>query len=115
NPSSLAFPATAVGATASLSVIARNNNSTPATINGITASGDYSQTNTCGGAIGASLTCDIRVTFAPMAQGLRSGQIAVSSSTSSKQQTIQLTGTGICLGGASTCPPPRRRAVTPPE
>jgi len=64
----------------------------------ITASGDFSQTNTCPQksqtlAVGAN--CTIDVTFKPTAAGTRTGGVTLkNNSTGSSSQTIALTGTG---------------------
>lgn len=60
------------------------------TITGITASGDYAQTNNCGSALAVGSTCSIAVVFTPTATGTRTGTLTVATSGSS--YTASLTG-----------------------
>jgi hypothetical protein len=61
----------------------------------ITASGDFTQTNTCAGSVAASASCTISVTFKPTAGGARSGALTLTDNASNSSQTIQLSGTGM--------------------
>jgi len=71
-----------------------NKGTTTLEIIGVLASGDYSQTNTCGSSLAASVSCTITVTFMPGATGTRTGYITVSDTDASNLQTVTLTGTG---------------------
>ena len=77
NPSSLSFPATIVGSSAATqSVTVTNSGTTTATVSGVTASGDFSQTNTCSTlAVGAS--CTVTVGFTPTVAGARTGTVTL--------------------------------------
>jgi hypothetical protein len=91
----LTFPAQAVG-TSSRPATAQFTNlgTSPLLLNGIAASGDFSQSNTCGNAIAPSGICSINVVFTPTAAGARTGAITITSNAPAGPQTIVLTGTG---------------------
>ncbi|MFC7275708.1 choice-of-anchor D domain-containing protein [Paractinoplanes rhizophilus] len=92
SPSSLTFPGTVVGATSGPQTITvTNTGTTAATVSGVTASGDFAQTNNCGSvAVGAS--CSVTVTFKPTSSGTRTGSVTLSGNS---PVTIALTGSGI--------------------
>jgi hypothetical protein len=64
------------------------------TINGISASGDYTQTNNCGSSVGAGQACAIRVVFTPAAAGPRNGSLQINDGDSASPQIVPLTGQG---------------------
>src|SRR5262249_1773841 len=63
-------------------------------ISSITASGDFSQTNTCGNNLRTQASCSINVTFTPTGTGTRSGAITVTDNALDSPEVISLTGTG---------------------
>ena len=95
SPASLSFAGTIVGSTsAAQAVTVTNTGTAAATVSGVTASGDYAQTNTCGSlAVGAS--CTVTVTFKPTASGTRAGSISIASNANNNPATIALSGSGI--------------------
>jgi hypothetical protein len=95
NPSSLTFAGTIVASSApTQAVTVTNSGTTSATVSGVTASGDYSQTNNCSTlAVGAS--CTVTVKFTPTTSGTRTGNITITSSANNSPTTIALTGSGI--------------------
>jgi centrosomal CEP192-like protein/beta-propeller repeat-containing protein len=94
-PSSLQFGSQAIATpSASQSATLSNQGTGPLNISGITASGDFSQTNTCGASVAPGANCSISVVFTPTAAGSRAGQISISDDASPSPQTIMLTGTG---------------------
>ena len=95
NPGSLSFGATAVGSTtAAQSVTVTNGGTSTATVSGVSASGDFAQTNNCATlAVGAS--CTVNVTFRPTAEGSRAGSLAVTSNANNSPTTVALSGSGI--------------------
>ncbi len=95
NPSSLAFAGTVVGSSsATQAVTVSNTGTTSATVSGVTASGDFSQTNTCGTlAVGAS--CTVTVQFTPTTSGNRSGAVTITSNANNSPTSIALSGSGI--------------------
>jgi hypothetical protein len=70
-------------------------NATPLNIAGISTSGDFAKTDTCGTALAAGLQCTLSVTFVPTVPGSRSGSITLTDDASSAPQIVALSGTGI--------------------
>ena len=96
SPASLTFPAQAVGTSSSAqSVTLKNTGSATLSITSITASGDFSQTNTCGASLLASASCTLSVTFKPTATGTRTGVVTITDNANPATQTVGLTGTGV--------------------
>jgi hypothetical protein len=95
NPSSLTFAGTIVGDSSSTqAVTVTNSGTTSATVSGVTASGDYSQTNNCSTlAVGAS--CTVTVKFTPTTSGTRTGNVTITSNANNSPTTVALTGSGI--------------------
>jgi hypothetical protein len=95
NPASLSFARTVVGSTtAAQTVTITNSGTTAATVSGVTASGDFSQSNNCQTiAVGGS--CTVSVTFTPTTGGTRTGTVTVTSNANNSPTTIGLSGTGI--------------------
>ncbi|MGC9665344.1 discoidin domain-containing protein [Planosporangium sp. 12N6] len=98
NPASLTFAGTVVGQSApSQTVTVSNTGTTPATVSGVTVSGDFGQANTCGTlAVGAS--CTVTVTFKPTTSGIRTGAVTITSNANNGPTAISLSGTGIGTG-----------------
>jgi len=95
SPASLTFPAQAVGTSSTAqSVTLSNTGSAALSITGITASGDSSQTNTCGSSVAANANCTLSVTFNPTAAGTRTGAVTIADDAVGSPQTVPLTGTG---------------------
>jgi hypothetical protein len=67
------------------------------TMNGITATGDYSQTNTCPTTLVKGASCAVTVNFTPTATGVRTGTISVKDSDPTSPQVTKLTGTGTSI------------------
>ena len=96
SPTSLSFGDQSVGTTSSpQSVTLSNNGSVPIAISGISTSGDFAQTNSCGSTLAAGTSCSITVTFAPETSGNRPGTLAVSDNASGSPQTVPLSGNGL--------------------
>lgn len=72
-----------------------NNQSTPLTINGITITGTFTQTNTCGTTLGPLQSCNVLVTFTPVALGVHSGRLTMNYNASNSPQTVTLAGSGV--------------------
>ena len=62
-------------------------------IDGITISGDFSQTNTCGTSLAPNTSCSVAVVFKPTATGTRAGRLVISQGPS-VQIVVGLTGMG---------------------
>lgn len=75
-------------------VFLSNTGSGPLTFSGsgISTTGDFAQTNNCGTALNAGLSCQINVTYTPKVVGAETGNLYVTSNAAS--QTVALTGTG---------------------
>ena len=94
-PSALSFGGQLVGTTSSAqSVTLTNPGQSSLTITTIGVSGDFSETNNCGGALAAGMNCTITVTFMPTAGGTRTGSLSISDNASGSPQTVGLSGSG---------------------
>jgi hypothetical protein len=94
-PTSVTFGTQDVGTTsASQPVTLRNTGTGTLTITSIGTSGDFSQTNNCGGSVATSSSCTINVTFTPTAKGIRKGAASISDNAASSPQVVALTGVG---------------------
>src|SRR6202790_2246380 len=95
SPATLTFATQLVGTTSpAQSVLLSNYGTTTLSISGITANGDFSQSDTCGSTLAAGASCVIAVTFSPTASGTRSGTLSVTDNAPSGTQTVSLNGTG---------------------
>lgn len=106
SPTSLSFGSVNVGSSSgSQSTTLKNGTSSILSISGISASGDFAQSNNCGTSLAAGASCSIAVTFTPTATGTRTGTLTVSDSAGS--QTASLSGTGGTSGGGGggSCSP----------
>ena len=100
-PTTLSFIAQAVQTTSppqSLTLI--NNGNVAVTITSIAVTGDFAETNTCGGlpttptVLNVGQACTISVTFTPSGSGNRSGSVTVRSNAANGAAGVTLTGTG---------------------
>jgi hypothetical protein len=102
SPSSLTFGSTTVGATSGAqSVTVSNTGSASAAVSGISVTGDFAQTNTCGSSIAAGASCSVSVTFHPTASGSRTGSLTVTSNATNSPTNVALSGTGATTGTAT--------------
>ena len=108
-PASYNFGTVAVGSNSTTTVVATNTGTTSASITSITFTGanpgDFSQTNTCGGTLGAGNSCNILIQFAPALSGSRTASLNVTDNASGSPQTASLMGTGVItdsFSGASS-------------
>jgi len=100
-PSSLTFASQALNTTSGAQAVTVSNTGTAAAaVSGVTTSGDFAQTNTCGTSIAAGGSCTVSVTFTPTASGTRVGTLTISSNAGNSPTTVALTGTG--AGGGNT-------------
>ena len=107
-PSSLAFGSTVVGTTAAAqSVTLTNTGTSSLTITALAATGDFAldASSTCSTStpVAVAQSCTIAVTFAPTANGVRTGIVTITDNASGGIQTITLNGTGT-LPGVSLSP-----------
>ena len=99
-PSVLAFGTAAVGSTSSSQTATlTNNGSTAVTINSITASGNFTQSNTCGSSIAPAGKCQVTVSFVPNVAGSLTGSVSISASTTTSPSVLSLSGNRSCASG----------------
>ena len=98
SPASLTFAAFTVGQTSPAQTVQLSNTGhTAVTIASITASGDFTETNTCGtlpAVLNVGSTCSISVTFTPTATGTRTGGLTIEDDASNTPQGASFSGTG---------------------
>ena len=95
SPTSLTFATQFVGTSSSAQPVTLTNYGKMAlSITSIAASGDFSQTNTCGSSLAAEASCTISVTFKPTQRGTRTGTLSITDNAPGRPQTVSLTGTG---------------------
>ncbi|HLQ52571.1 MAG TPA: choice-of-anchor D domain-containing protein, partial [Terriglobales bacterium] len=100
---SLAFSSQGVGTSSnSQSVLLTNNGPGALSINSISASGDFSQTNDCATSLAVGASCTITVIFTPTAAGTSSGTLTVSDNSSNGPHAAVLTGTGVTAANGNT-------------
>jgi hypothetical protein len=104
SPNSLSAGSALVGATSGVRKVTLSNVGTGnLTIHSVTASGDFSETDTCTGqTLLPSATCDISVTFTPSVTGIVPGALTISDNTPQSPHIVALSGTG--LGSVSLAP-----------
>ncbi len=100
SPTSLVFPAQVVNPTGPASpaqmVTLTNSGTADLSTTGLTASGDFSQTNDCPADLAPNASCNIQVTFSANAVGGINGAITLTESS-----FVSLTGTGLSPVGFS--------------
>ena len=93
SPSSLTFSSRTINTTsAAQTVTLTNSGSAALSVTGISASGNFAETNTCGSSVAAGANCTISVTFTPTTTGALSGTLSVVDTVGT--QTVALSGTG---------------------
>jgi centrosomal CEP192-like protein len=94
-PASESFGSVVVGTTSKAKAVTLTNGSTSTLeISGITTSGAFAQTNTCGSTLAAGKKCTINVTFSPTQTGAQTGTLSVYDNATNSPQTVSLSGTG---------------------
>lgn len=99
SPDTLSFSAQRPGTwSPPQSATLNNTTSKPVTIRAVAItgddSGDYKETNSCGGSLAAGNSCTINVTFTPSATGTRNATLTVTSGDTNSPHSISLTGVG---------------------
>ncbi|WNI17077.1 choice-of-anchor D domain-containing protein [Actinacidiphila sp. ITFR-21] len=95
NPGSLTFATQALNTASSAQTVTVTNTGTAAaTVSGVSTSGDFSQTNTCGTSVAVNASCAVSVKFTPTASGTRTGSLTITGNASNSPTTVALTGTG---------------------
>jgi|HubBroStandDraft_6_1064221.scaffolds.fasta_scaffold00025_40 hypothetical protein len=112
SPTEAAFPSLTVGTTSPpVAFTLANNLSTAVTILDISTSGDFAQTNNCGGTLASKTRCTVNVTLTPTVVGVRTGVLTVSDSASNSPQTSSLQGTGSVSGLSSIAVTPANSVI----
>jgi hypothetical protein len=94
--SSLAFGTQPVGvASATQTVTVTNNGTAQLVISGVTASGDFAQTNNCLAALQPATNCVISVTYTPKTAGASMAGLTITDNAAGSPQVVLLTGTGV--------------------
>ncbi|MFJ9241778.1 discoidin domain-containing protein [Streptomyces sp. NPDC101776] len=102
SPGSLAFADQTVNTTsAAQTVTVTNSGTATASFTGITADGDFAQTDTCGASLAAGAHCMVAVTFTPTALGTRTATLALTGNQSNSPTTVALSGTGTADAGTN--------------
>lgn len=100
SPGSLSFAPQALGTmSAPLTVGLSNTGSVAIHINGVSASGTFSQTNDCPAELAAGASCAIAVQFTPQGLGRETGKLQVDDDAPGSPQEVRLSGEG--LGGSA--------------
>jgi hypothetical protein len=94
SPTSLTFTSQVIGTTSPSKPILLTNNSGTAQPVSIFVSGDFTESDNCGGTVGANLSCNISAFFAPTAVGKITGAITVTDGSGHLLGFVGLTGTG---------------------
>ncbi len=93
---SLTFKKTVAGGTSpSQSVTVTNTSGSAVTMGAITASSDYSETNTCpasGSTLGAGANCTVAISFAPQYVGKINGSVAIAYTGNNSPQFVNVSG-----------------------
>ena len=95
-PSGLSFPNQVVGSSSTpQTAIITNTSATALTITQISTSGDFSETNNCGGGLAPQTACVTQIVFSPTTTGTRAGTLTITDDASGSPQTAPLVGTGV--------------------
>jgi outer membrane protein assembly factor BamB len=106
NPASLTFGNQPQGTTSpAQNASITNNGTSPLTINAISTSGDFGQTNSCGtlpATFAPGQGCTLSVTFTPTATGTPTGTVDVADNANGSPHQLGLTGNSFAFKGAYT-------------
>jgi hypothetical protein len=103
SPTSLSFNNQRVGTTSTPQAVTVTNTASLAlSINSLTISTGWTQSNNCLPSIAANGSCTINVRFQPNAAGSQTGTLTLTDNASNSPQTVSLTGTGIGINAVPT-------------
>lgn len=92
NPTSLTFSNVAVGSSSAPQTVTLTNGGTASlSINQISTTGQFTETNNCGTSLGLT-TCQISVVFSPTSAGVQTGTLTVMDNAAGNPQTVPLSG-----------------------
>ena len=95
SPLSLTFAPQPLGATSPPQTVAVNNQGSVAvTITGVSASGDFTQTNNCPASLAPQASCAITVQFTPQSTSTEQGQLSLDDDAPGSPQLVSLSGQG---------------------
>ena len=95
-PSPLKFNSQQIGtSSAPLDMKLYNSGGAPLVISGVTVTGDYSESNSCGSNVAVGASCTVSVTFKPTKAGKRKGTLSIKDNATVKPQTVILSGVGV--------------------
>ena len=96
---SLNFGNVPLAATSTQSVVLTNTGSATLTISSMVFTGLYapafSQTNNCGGSVGAGLNCTINITFTPLSASAGTASLTISDNAPGTPHHVAVAGTGV--------------------
>jgi probable HAF family extracellular repeat protein len=93
SPRTLSFGSQGLGSTSSpLTINLTHTGASPFTVGGLPTTGEFSETDNCGGTLGGGASCAIQVTFHPTVPGEQTGELTIGSGL--KTYVIPLAGTG---------------------
>jgi hypothetical protein len=97
SPSSLSFGNQVVGSTSPAKTVTLKNTGTATLeISSIKPTGDFAiSANTCGAALAGKKSCNVSITFTPMALGTLTGTLTFTDNAANSPQTVALSGTGV--------------------
>lgn len=102
-PVSLVFPDQGVGTTSAVQVVTLSNTgSADLNISGITVSGDFTISSSCGKTLSVGANCPINVTMKPSAMGTIAGSLAINDNAIGSPHTVALTGRGVTAYSLAT-------------
>ncbi len=106
SPSSLTFPATAVGNTsAAQTVTVTNSGNAPLTVSQVTASSQFLSTDTCAGqTLAPGAQCAAQVSFAPSGAGSQPGTLRVSGNVLGGYASLPLSGVASGVSAVQVAP-----------
>lgn len=95
SPGSLNFGSVQVGVQSPPQTVTVTNNQTvDLNVSGVSATGDYTQTNTCAQPVAPGGNCTVSVYFTPATTGTLTGTLTITDDASNSPQTVSLTGSG---------------------
>jgi hypothetical protein len=96
NRSALAFGSQNLSSTSAAQAVTLYNLGTAIlNISGISASGDYASTHSCGTTLAPGANCTINVSFAPTVAGSRIGSLTITHNAKNSPTSVSLSGTGV--------------------
>jgi hypothetical protein len=94
-PATLAFGSQVVGTSSVSQAVTLSNEGTASlTVVKLTASGEFSETNTCAGEVAPNASCTINITFTPIGKGIRRGTLTILDNATASPHLVNLRGVG---------------------